>query len=329
MLGALIAGGASLLGGLFGRNDAKKRQKKEEEAIRAANEKAQELAAQMNKEVRARADAAALVPVATERESSSVNTSSTRGGVDMAAFMAAAEENGFNPLTFLRSGALSLFAKQDSVSTMDSWDWQCTTGERAMDAALAGQYIPQLSPVIGQTQVPGMGEIFGNALTSGASQYLADQNQARQNAFQKELLGQQLAGANRNGGLLSRSFYTPSGFLSGGDRTTAGNAALSSAFKNPGDPLMMAGNRWNTDPLSSNCDAYETRYGDSELLTTLCGLGVGAADLAKNWPSPTWEQLVPKGPTVGEVGQGIADYWNSIAASPSNPGKTWRELFSW
>lgn len=227
MLGALVAGGASLLSGLLGRSSAKKQAQEEKDAIRKANDQATAMAAQMNKEVRARADAASLVPVATEREHSEIGTSrsSTRGGVDMAGFMAAAENNGFNPLTFLRSGALSLFATSDTetMSTVDYEDWTCTTGERAMDAALAGQYIPQLSPVISQTRVPGVGEVFGNAIQSGANQYLQDLSQQENNAFQMDLLNARLKGQSLPGSFQgSRSFYVPYAQQTGGAKVTTG-----------------------------------------------------------------------------------------------------------
>lgn len=232
-LGALIAGGVSLLGGLFGRSSAKKQAKKEEDAIRKANDIATAQAAQMNKEIRARADAAALVPVQTSREHAEM--SHRQGGVDMGAFMAAAENYGFNPLTFLRSGALSLFANESSV--LMSEDWTCTTGERAMEAALSGTYLPQLQPVISQTKVPGMGDVLAGALQSGANQYLSDLSQQQNNDFQMELLNAKLAGANRAGSSTgSRSFYQPQAFLSG---------SVSSGSLKPKYPDLMVGYRDN------------------------------------------------------------------------------------
>lgn len=221
MLGAAIAAGASLISGIFGRNDAKKQAKKEEKAIREANAAATRAAEDMNRTVRARADAAALVPVQTERESVS------EGSVDMAGFMAAAEQNGFNPLTFLRSGALSLFARTHTN------DWTCTTGERAMEAAIQGQHIPQLSPVIAQTQVPGMGTVFGNALTSGANQYLSDLSQQQNNQFQMDLVRAQLGGIDRSGSGTGRSGYVPQAFMAG-SITSQGGSSVSSPAEIPG-----------------------------------------------------------------------------------------------
>lgn len=216
MLGAAIAAGASLISGLFGRSSAKKQAKKEEEAIRRANDQATALAQQMNKEVRARADAAALVPVQTSKEHAEGGVSSTRGGVDMAAFMAAAEDYGFNPLTFLRSGALSLFATSETEDVRWSDDFICTTGESAMEAALSGQHMPSLQPVIASTRVPGVGEVLGNALQAGTNQYLSDMSQDQQNAFQMDLLNRQLAGSARPGSYSGpRSAYVPTASLNG------------------------------------------------------------------------------------------------------------------
>lgn len=203
-LGAIVAGAASFISGILGRSSAKKQAKKEEEAIRKANDVATANAQQMNKEIRARADAAALVPVATERETR------TTGGVDTGRFLKEAEEMGINPLTMVRSGALSLYAD----TTVN--DWTCTTGERAMDAALSGTYLPQLSPVIAQTKVPGIGEIAGNALVSGANQYLSDLSQAENNAFQMALLDKKLAGVQTPGSYSgSRSGYVPQAHMTG------------------------------------------------------------------------------------------------------------------
>lgn len=311
MLGmGLISGGVSLISGLLGRSSAKKQAAKEEAAIREANNAASENAAKMNKEARARAEAAALVPVQTQSAHDEVRTSATdttsggfskskgftQGSVDMKGFMAAAEENGFNPLTFLRSGALALFGRTDSedsethgdvsrsvvADTLSTDDFTCTTGERAMDAAQAGQYIPQLSPVVASTKVPGMGDVLGNALTAGTNQYLSDRTRQEQNDFEMAKLNAQLAGVNRPGSYSgSRTGYVPSAYQYGS--TGAGPGGSTGAgFKNPGDNLMLGGMAWGTDPNTSNADAYTSRYGESEVLEFLVGSGILAADAAHN-----------------------------------------------
>lgn len=281
MLGALVAGGASLLSGLFGRSSAKKQAKKEEAAIREANAKAEVLAADMNRQARLRADAAALVPVQSERENAT--TSVSQGGVDMDAFMSAAENYGFNPLTFLRSGALSLFARTESAT--HSLDWECTTGERAMEAAQAGQYIPQLSPVISQTKVPGVGEVFGNALTTGVNQYLNDA--ANQAQFQNDLMLAQLRGANRyQGAPLSRSFYGPAAYSDGGkvttkgplfDFTISGIPEMHPAYNNVGWPGNDVQKVWKTVYNQHTGQFTDVASDDMpDLETTLAAAGIDA-----------------------------------------------------
>lgn len=280
MLGALVSGAASLVGGLFGRSSAKKQAEKEERAIKEANEKAEQLASQMNKEIRARADAAALVPVQRSRENL------TRGGVDMDGFMQAAEDYGFNPLTFLRSGALSAFAYTYSD------DFECVTGERAMDAALSGTYLPQLSPVISSTKVPSAGEVFGNALQTGVNQWLSDSSQQSQNDFQMKLLNAQLAGANKSGsGNLARSFYTPSATTFGSKTKTTNAAQIPNLYVPYRDNSAAGGGRtvWLPNP----------DIADSEQLTS--------AGVASGWGA-TKQQITGsdgtgRQTTIGDVGK--------------------------
>jgi hypothetical protein len=84
-LDALIGGAVSLVGGLFGRSDAKKRDKAAAEA--------------------------AKVPVVTDSDTSHT--------VDLPGLVAAAEASGFNPMTILNAGGLSAFTstKQHTVTT--------------------------------------------------------------------------------------------------------------------------------------------------------------------------------------------------------------------
>lgn len=226
-LGAVIAGAASLVSGLFGRSDAKKQAKKEERAIKAANAAATAAADKMNLEHRARADAAALVPVQTSHETYDISksVSASKGGFDSGKFLKAAEEIGVNPLTFLRSGGAAMFATQDSETRNEAYseDWTCTTGERAMDAAQAGLYIPQLSPVVSSTKVPSVGSVVGDALVTGTNQYLNDRQIANQNQHQMDMLNAQLAGQNQSGAYQGpRSGYVPTAFLQGSVKRTSG-----------------------------------------------------------------------------------------------------------
>lgn len=216
LLGPILAGGAKLVAGFFAKKDAEKQAKEEKRAIKNYNKKQEELTIQMNKEARARADAAALVPV--QRASYSY----TSGDVDTDKLLADAEKLGMNPISYIRSGAASLYT-QTSAESFD-----CTTGERAMEAAQAGQYFPQLMPVMSQTQVPSMGSVVGDAAMAGVNQYLQDKSVAENNAFQMQLLNRQLQGVNASGYGGSRSLYVPSATIAGPSRATPGGGELAS-----------------------------------------------------------------------------------------------------
>lgn len=209
MLGALISGGASLISGLFGMSSAKKRDR--ENARRQAESDARNEARvdAMNKDVRARAERAAAVPIIT--------TSKSTGSVDIAAMMAGAEKAGFNPVTWLRNGGMQAYAINNNVQT--------TENSQLMDAALAGSTLFQGSPPTPST-APGIGEVIGNALTTGASQWVREAEQDRQNNFQMQLLNAQLTGAQTRGAGGSRSFYTPTAYLTGTNVKTARNSAV-------------------------------------------------------------------------------------------------------
>lgn len=259
MLGALIGLGASLISG-FG---AKKQREKENRAAQAAADK-------MNADVRARAEAAAAKPITTE------NT------VDMAGFMKAAEDHGFNPLTFLRSGALSLFTKSSVNGSMN------------MEAALAGQYIPQMS------SVPSTGEILGGALSSALAGFQNDRAQQAQNKFSMDLVNAQLKGAGFNGSSsASRSFNVPSAVLSGPSRSSSGSGALASTqltkaspFRAPGDALCMFGVCMPTHGGTSSGEDFETRHGDF------------------------WGSIFATAPVVADTWKGLGLVNSKVAADP-------------
>lgn len=298
MLGAILGAGASLVSGLFGRSDAKKQARKEEKAIRTANEAATAAADKMNRELRARGDAAALVPV----QRSSEHFSASSSGVNMDQFMADAEKYGFNPLTYLRSGALAMYGKTESYSE----DWDCVTGERAMDAAQAGSYIPQLSPVISGTKVPSVGSVFADAAMTGVNQYLADKSIQDNNKFQMDLLNRQLEGANRSGSSnFARSFYSPSATISGPYGQRGGGALAPSGqilpstiqVRHPDGTISTIANPdASTDPET---DIYR---------------------IVKNWSDRVFD------PLYGPTSSGTTRGWDWLI---SNQGQGWDILPDW
>lgn len=193
LIGAAVSGGSSLISGLFGRSGAKKRAAEEVRRIEQANRANRDAANEMNRKVRARADKAAKVPIVTKQV----------GQGNLSAMVADAIKNGFNPLTVLRSGGQAYYA--GSTTTV--------TGSTAMDAALAGQHIATMQPLISQTQVPSTGEVFGKALENVAGSITSMMNTNQAQKFQFDFLAAQIAGANQNSlynHTLDRLFATPS-----------------------------------------------------------------------------------------------------------------------
>lgn len=205
----LVSGGISLLGGLFSSMGQKSRDKKNAEAARKANEANEARVTKMNADVRRRAERAASVPIVTNQQ--------TAGSVDVKGMMAGAEAAGFNPITWLRNGGMQAYARTTSSSQVYN--------SQLMDAALAGSTIFQESaPPLSTAQTTG--EVIGNALNTGASAWVNEASQERQNQFQMGLLQMQLDGQNKPGAYSGRrSGYVPTAFL-GGSHTTANNSAV-------------------------------------------------------------------------------------------------------
>lgn len=334
LIGGLISGGISLISGLFGRKDAKKKVKSDEKAIAAANA-ANAYQAEMT---RLRAKEAAKIPIVTTQAS----------GVDMGGFLKAAEAGGFNPLTFLRSGALGSFTR-----TLTS-----VTGSTAMEAALAGAGNggggASVMPVMSNVNVPGIGSIAANAFGAGFNTYLDLDSQRKAESYQAAMLEAQIHGMGTkptSGG----KGYTPSGVFTGGIIQKGDNAALSTSqyakgktFKNPGDTLWIFGRPFQTAPTTSNADDFETRGGEA------AGWLGGAAAMANDYylnSDPQSRALMDfVSMTPGEAGKTMVDWYSgalsrtkgrivdapslgaeyikSISASPTNPGQTWGEIYN-
>lgn len=245
MLGAIIGGllsaGASFLGGMGRKQSAQRQQELEMQGLRDYNIASQAAAdranaaiaknnttvRQINLTTRKRADRAAKVPLVEKQ------TSWNR--VDVGRMVRDAENNGFNPLTFLRSGALPLYAQSFGASR--------TTGHNAMAAALAPQMatqaesiMPNLVPVVPNTQVPSSMEVFGSAAQAGVNSFLQGWQQDQQNQFQAGLVQMQLdsyarrgsaprysGGGGGGGGGGGASFNAPVATMAGGVTTNGGN----------------------------------------------------------------------------------------------------------
>lgn len=236
MLGALISGGLSLASGLLGGLGKQSSEKKQEEQLRQqrAEEKAAAVnynarttrnALLMNKLVRKRADRAAKVPLVEE----------TTGEGNLQKLVADAEASGFNPLTVLRAGGQGFYASSRKT----------TTGHNAMEAALAGQHLPQLMTEVGQTSVQTARtgtDVLTSGLAAGVSGFQSGLEQEWQNQHALNLVQAQLQGAQRQGAYSGSRFgYVPSAVGAGGRVTSNGSGVLRSANATlNGNPMLLS-----------------------------------------------------------------------------------------
>lgn len=215
-LGALSFGG-SLLQGIGQKQAAGKQARMQLIADTMAREANERTLAEVNARREALGRELMTVPETQTVENNSWQT--TTGGVDLAGFMRAGEQAGFNPVTWLNSGALSLFG---TTYTQNGGEVTTTyTGHNAADAfkLMAPEYtLAQASQV---PQQHSMLSAFGGALSAGANafgtQYRADQSYDLQ--MSKLALG------------LSNSFGGGGGNTSGisyGTKVTGGGAASGS-----------------------------------------------------------------------------------------------------
>lgn len=258
MLGALAAGvvqgGASLLGGLFGASKQRDRDKANVKAMDLANAINNMRAESLNDQLRRRADAAAKVPVVTTTKDSS--TTSTDYGkwelstsdVDLDAFLDASARSGINPLTMIRSGAMGLFGRAFSqtggrdTTTSSSFSETSTTGERAMEAALAGNNIAYYQPnqLLGAPPQSG-GQAFAGALSDGLGAFTNWHQNSQQNALMTRQLDQQ---ARAVGNALQGARRSTMGSLAGGSvggrQIPGGGQLRASATPGPADDALFA-----------------------------------------------------------------------------------------
>lgn len=251
--------------------------------------------------------------------------------VDVAGFMAAGEKAGFNPVTWLNSGALSLFARSNALTTNGGDVTQVRTGHNAADA-----YKLMMPDMVmeGASQIPkpvSTLEVLGNAGQAGLSTFkdLYKQDQSQQ--FQTSLLDRQLAAMAQRaggGGIVpgSGGLYSYGPTASAGGRTGGGGTLSSGRGKgvtaNPYPASWERGKvevtnpsgKWKVDKTVSDAETSETRYGD--LVQELFGISNLLQDgittvTGKNLRD--WGRHY--GMNIGDY-KSISDWYNSSVKAP-------------
>ena len=225
-----------LAAGLFGRSDAKK----------------------------ARAEAAA-VQAANERRIAETNSFNQALGqsfidapaTDMKGLVADAEAAGFNPLTVMRSGGLSMYAKGNTL-------------------------LPGLSMMQPQTfqgsplpQVPSLGGVLAGAASDGFASFMTQTNIGEQRAFQKELLNMTLSASTK----------------AKGGKATVGGAVATKGGKGSKDLIFM-GQKITKDPNTSDAQDFEDRYGDDGPGPWIWGTALIASDAKKTMGGMSFPEVM-------------------------------------
>lgn len=260
MLGALITGGLSLVSGFFGRNDAKKQQKRADAAqaladernradIALANAKNTELAANLSK-----------IPHITTNETDSLVETKTSNSVRMADFMKAAEDSGFNPVTFLNSGALSMFADTATTTKGFERNMQSSIGHNAAFAAQLASPATYQQGVAQQIPIPSIGSVVAGAAGAAYGAYSDQKQREADQAFQREMQNKHLEGVQKQQADFMRSFFVPS--RQGGNVKTNGQLGAPLV---PTEGEVKVTNPFLTRPVDGTVPdavAWEDRYGE-------------------------------------------------------------------
>lgn len=329
-----LSGGLSLMSGIGARNSSAKQgrlQMMEDARMDALN---QERLAVMNNQREALGREMLTVE---EKNTSTVSDNSwqstnTWSDLDVDAFMAAGEKAGFNPVTWLNSGALSLYARGSSL-TMNGGDVTTTTTRTGHNAADAFKLMAPDAYYGTPTQipkVPDMLEVFGNAGNAALSTYKDLYKTQQSQDFQSSLVDRQLTAlANRQmgggqtvGGSYGQSISTGGKAGTVGGLSTSGKLATSLPYPSSwekGDVNVTNPSRvWKVDKDVPDAEAAEARYGD------LAQEIFGAANLINDGVLTTtgkslrdWGRVA--GMNIGDYGS-IKDWYAAKFGAPVTTG---------
>lgn len=342
MLSALLAGGLSLVSGLGARQAAKSQQKRQAANDMIANAVNKQRVDEQNatnaklgkqllkvKEKSTETTSGTVTTQHDEYEDAAIASSQDNYSyVDTAGMMQAAEDAGFNPVTWLNAGGMQAYTQTGSrglttsssrSGSTDAVTTNMTTSSTrsGMNAAAAYNLMSPESALVTASQatnIPSVAQAVGNAGTAALDVYRQDAARQQSQDFQRELLNLQLdaiqkAKANP-GSTVNRTISTgtPSYSTSGGTVTRGGAASRSGGLSpepkvgtwtNP-QPLKAGDPPTSSDVLTSvgiksnpyfpdAGGAITQRYGEG--VEIIAGLGIAAGDLYWNLPEAVKENL--------------------------------------
>lgn len=263
-LGALIGGAVSLVGGLMGRSDAKKKDKAAAEAAKVPQVTKTDSKTYTHEELQVKNKT-------TNKAHQVTNTS-----ISLTDMVKEAEKAGFNPLTVLRAGLGGAFSKtesrqnqvSESTTLQDQKYWSKVNGESVTTGHNAMAAVPT---------APSLGSVVSNAASTAFDIYRQDAARAADAAQQRQMQDAALRGIQAANSGMSRSMYVPSTVTAGPALSSAGSAALArGAPVTPTYETPTVTNPYKSfkvDTGAPDAEAAETRYGD--VLSNIFGV--------KNW----------------------------------------------
>lgn len=286
---AAVSGGISLASGLFGRSDDKKARR---EAQRIQDENQRRVEA-MNSQQEQRVERANQISAALGEQYTAAPM------VKLGELVRDAEAFGFNPLTYLRAGAASLYGK-----AVDLPGYQMRQVQHIAS--------PEIFQASALPQVRGIGSVVAGAAADAFATFSTQSNIQQQQAFQERLLNTSLAAVaagRKAGNSKAGSFLNVPGMNTAGSKTVT---------KPP--QIGFGGNMLRTDNSTTNAEECETRYGDEGPASWMCGLGVAYFDAKEH------TKAEPYGP-VGWIDKNIKSMpqtWVPRWYAPeSQPEATW------
>lgn len=211
LMGAALSGGLSLLSGLGSQRSAKSQQRRQQamdEENRRYNQYVTDLANSHNE---ALGRELANVPVTTQN----------RSRVDVETMMMDAQRAGFNPVTWLQSGALQAYTQTENT----------VFGANAAEGFRMMMHTPALSTASQAVNIPNALSVIGDAGQAALKSYQTDDRLLQSQAFQERMLGvklSQLQQAGRSSGMMFGS--VPAYGTSGSYTTRGGMTGTSSAL---------------------------------------------------------------------------------------------------
>lgn len=257
-------------------------------------------------------------------------------GYDLQRMVADAEAAGFNPLTVLGATGGAAYAREAAPVVSTPFIGRQSIGSTVVGSQVAErQFAPRplidTAGVFGgmsgavsaarSDRVQSAGYIGDTISTLGGGYTAYTSEQARLAADAD--LAQAIRTGGSKGKAVGMSAMKPGAIMTArtvdarpvGNVPSTGMVGARLPAEGPASvqDLWMFGNKWLANPNTSNAEDSETRYGDSEVLSTITGLATLGADLYYNAKLASFGRAVSS-----PVGQSLTEKaWNNWRARPN------------